>query len=95
MKKPLKLVLIIVGSLAALVAVVVVLAFTPGVQTWAVRRAVAGQPGIQIEVGRVAAGLSKAELRDVRVVQDGTVIVAPSEAVEPEPSASPPLLMRE
>lgn len=77
MKKPLKLVLIIVGSIAALMVVVVALAFTSGVQTWAVRRALAGQPGLQIEVAHVAAGLSKAELRGVRVVQDGTVIVAP------------------
>jgi|GEM_PF-5355425 len=71
----LKLTLIIVASLAALALIAVVLAFTPGVQTWVVRRALAGQPGLVLEVGRVAAGLSSAELQDVRVVQDGTVIV--------------------
>ena len=71
----LKLTFIIVASLAALALLAVVLAFTPGVQTWAVRRALAGQPGLVLEVGRVAAGLSSAELHNVRVVQDGTVIV--------------------
>ncbi len=73
--KRLKLTLVILASLAALVVLAVVLAFTPAVQTWAVRRAVSGQPGLVIEVGHVAAGLSAAELRDVRVVQDGVVIV--------------------
>ena len=71
----LKLIFFIVASLAALALIAVVLAFTPGVQTWAVRRALAGQPGLVVEVGRVAAGLSSAELRDVKVVQDGIVIV--------------------
>lgn len=74
--KRLKLTLVILASLAALVVLAVVLAFTPAVQTWAVRRAVSGQPGLVIEVGHVAAGLSAAELLDVRVVQDGVVIVA-------------------
>ena len=74
--KPLKLTIVILSSLAALVAIAVVLAFTPAVQTWAVRRALNGQPGLVAEVGRVSVGLSAAELRDVRVVQDGVVIVA-------------------
>ena len=71
----LKLTLIILASLASLVLLGIVLAFTPGVQTWAVRRVLPGQPGLSIEVGHVAAGLTSAELRDVRVVQDGVVIV--------------------
>lgn len=70
----LKLTLVILSSLAALVLLAVVLAFTPAVQTWAVRRAVSGQPGLAIEIGHVAAGLSSAELRDVRVVQDGVAV---------------------
>lgn len=73
--KRLKLILIIVGSLAALVLLAVILAFTPAVQTWAVRKAVAGQPGMTIAIGRVAAGLSSADVSDVRVEKDGTVIV--------------------
>lgn len=74
--KPLKLTIVVLSCLAALLALAVVLAFTPAVQTWAVRRALSGQPGLAAEVGRVSVGLSAAELRDVRVVQDGVVVVA-------------------
>ena len=72
--KRLKIPLLIVASLASLVLLAVLLAFTPGVQTWAVRRVLSGQPGLSLEVGHVAAGLTSAELRDVRVVQDGTIV---------------------
>ncbi len=72
----LKLTLVIVGGLAALVLLMVILAFTPSVQTWAVRRALTGQPGLTMMVGSVAAGLTSAEIRDVRVEQDGVIIVA-------------------
>ena len=72
----LKLTLVILGGLAALVLVMVILAFTPSVQTWAVRRALTGQPGLTMAVGSVAAGLTSTELRDVRVEQDGVIIVA-------------------
>ena len=74
--KRFKLPLIILGSLAALVLVAVVLAFTSGVQTWAVRRVTADLPGVKLDVGHVAAGLTSAELRDIRVEQDGIIIVA-------------------
>ena len=49
-----KLTLVIVGGLAALVLLMVILAFTPLVQTWAVRRALTGQPGLTMVVGNVA-----------------------------------------
>ncbi len=71
-----KLILLIAGIIFALLALVAGLALTPGVQTWAVRRALAGQTGMKAEVGRVAAGLSSLELRNVRVEQGGIVIVA-------------------
>ena len=58
--KRLKLPLIIVGCLAAVALVAVVLAFTPSVQTWTVRRALTGQPGLTIAVGNVAAGMTSA-----------------------------------
>lgn len=67
---------IVVGGIIVLLAVLVAVALVPGVQTWAVRKAVANQPGMKIEVGRVAAGFSAANISDVRVVQDGTVITA-------------------
>ncbi len=74
--KRFKLPLIIVGSLLALVLIVVILAFTSGVQTWATRKALASQPGLKGDVGSVSAGLKSAEIRDVSVEQDGIKIVA-------------------
>ncbi|MDO8540457.1 MAG: hypothetical protein Q7S40_08440 [Opitutaceae bacterium] len=76
--KALKIVAIVVGVVAVLLALVFVLALTPTVQTWAVRKALAGQPGMITEVGRVAAGFSDARIDDLRVVKDGAVITAKS-----------------
>jgi hypothetical protein len=74
--KRFKLPLIIVGGLFALVLIAIVLAFTSGVQTWATRKALAGQPGMKGNVGSVSAGLKSAEIRDVAIEQDGIKIVA-------------------
>ncbi|MEY2882068.1 MAG: hypothetical protein RLZZ15_4448, partial [Verrucomicrobiota bacterium] len=73
--KRFKVVLFVAGGLALGVLLVVGLAFTSGFQTWAARRALAGQPGVAITVGSVSAGLSSAIVRDVRVEHAGTVIV--------------------
>ncbi|MBI5766259.1 MAG: hypothetical protein HZA93_00570 [Verrucomicrobia bacterium] len=72
----LKIVLIVAASLVVVAVVAVALAFSAGVQTWAVRRALAGQPDVKIAVGSVSAGLSSAVVRDVRVEQRGTIVVA-------------------
>jgi hypothetical protein len=72
--KALKIVGVILGGIILLVALVVCLAFVPAVQTWAVRKAVAGQPGLKIDIGRVAVGLSAAEISDLRLDQDGLVV---------------------
>src|SRR3954465_1540221 len=74
--KGLKIVAWIVGSLVLLLAVVFALALTPAVQTWAVRKAVAGQPGTTIEVARVAAGPSAANITEFRYAKDGMVVTA-------------------
>ncbi|HUR57282.1 MAG TPA: hypothetical protein VM029_06210, partial [Opitutaceae bacterium] len=71
-----KIVAIVLGVFLLLAVVIGALALTPGIQTWAVRRAVAGQPGMKIEVGHVAAGFSAADIRELRVVKDGMVITA-------------------
>lgn len=73
--KAFRIVAIVVGSLALLFAITVMLAFTPAVQTWAVRKALASQPGMSI--GRVAAGTTSAELTDVRLTQAGAIITIP------------------
>jgi hypothetical protein len=73
-----KIVGIVVGAVTLVALLLVALGLSPGVQTWAVRKAVAGQPGMTIQVGRVAAGFRTAEVRDLRAVQDGVVITAKS-----------------
>jgi len=74
--KALKIAAIALTGLVLLVVLVVALALTPAVQTWAVRRAVAGQPGITIELGRVSAGFTATEISDLRVAKDGLIVTA-------------------
>jgi hypothetical protein len=76
--KALKILGFVLGGILVLLAVLVGVALLPSVQTWAVRKAVADIPGLQLEVSRVSAGLSAAEISDLRVVRDGTVITAKS-----------------
>ncbi len=76
--KTLKIAGVFAGAVVVFALVAIALALNSGVQTWAVRRAVAGQPGLTIEVGRVAAGPSAAEISGLRVVRDGLVISAAS-----------------
>jgi hypothetical protein len=70
------------GALIILVLVAVLLAFTPAVQTWAVRRVLEQQPGIEAEVGRVAAGLNTVCLEDVRLRFAGTEWILPSVEID-------------
>lgn len=68
--------LVTLAVIFALVVVAVVLAFTPSVQQWAVRRAVAGQPGLTLDFARLSAGPNRASLENVRFEQDGLIIKA-------------------
>jgi len=72
------------GSLAvvALLVGVVMLAFNSGVQTWAVRRAVAAQPDIKMEIGRVSVGLERVELTQVRLFRPGLSLTLPSATID-------------
>lgn len=74
--KALKIVAFVVGGIVVLLAIVVALALMPSVQTWAVRKAVAGQPGMEIKVAKVAAGLSAAEVTEFHFAKDGMVVTA-------------------
>jgi len=74
--KALKIVGLVLGSIVLLLIVVIALALTPAVQTWAVKKAVAGQPGTTIDFSRVAAGLSAADISDLRFEKDGMVVTA-------------------
>ena len=69
--------LLALGTLTVLLLAVVLLAFTPAVQTWAVRRVLAQQPGIEAEVGRVAAGLNRVCLEDIRIRFAGSDWILP------------------
>jgi hypothetical protein len=77
--KLLRRLLIGIAVLAVLMAVVVGIAFMPGVQTWAAHRALAGR---NIDVGRVAIGLNRVELDNVQVTQPGVTLTLPSAAVD-------------
>ena len=72
--KAAKIVVIALVSLIALVVVAGTVALTSGFQTWAVRKALAGQPDLKIEVGEVAAGLSSATVRGVKLKQPGLAL---------------------
>ncbi|MDP3073148.1 MAG: hypothetical protein Q8N18_22835 [Opitutaceae bacterium] len=74
--KKIKITALVLGSLCALVVIAVVLALNSAVQTWAVRKAVAGQPGTKVEVSRVSAGFSAAEVNDFQFEQDGMIVTA-------------------
>lgn len=76
--KALRIIGFVIGGLILVVAILVGVALMPSVQTWAVRKAVADQPGLKLEIGRVAAGLSTADITDLYVVKDGMVITAKS-----------------
>src|SRR5687768_17451011 len=74
--KGLKIAGIVLGGILLLLAIGVAVALTPSVQTWAVRKAVAGKPGMEINVAKVAAGFSAADVADFRFTKDGMVVTA-------------------
>src|SRR5215212_3770365 len=72
--KGLKILGIVLAGVLVLLGIAVAIALMPSVQTWAVRKAVAGQPGVEMNVTRVAAGFSGAEVNELRYVKDGMVV---------------------
>src|SRR5476651_2334366 len=80
--KVVRILLFIVAAVLGLLAVVVAVAFTSGFQTWAVRKALASQPGLTASVGRVNAGLGRVQVEQVRVMQAGATLTLPSIDVE-------------
>jgi hypothetical protein len=68
------LVVLLVAGLGGAAALV----FSSGFQTWAFRRAVAGVPGMTIDVASVEAGLSQARLTGLKVTMPGMVVTADS-----------------
>ncbi len=76
--KALKYALISLGVVLALAAVLAGVALIPAVQTWAVRRVLAGRPGLKLSVSRVAVGPSAADIGAVRCETGGIVVTAKS-----------------
>lgn len=74
--KALKILGFVFAGIVVLLAVLIALALTPSIQTWAARKALAGHPGTQFEVGRIAAGLSAADVADLHYAKDGMIVTA-------------------
>ncbi len=71
-----KLFVKILIGLLLVIAVVLALALTPAVQTWAARKALADQPGLAVDFSRVKAGFSSADVQNLRYEKDGIVLTA-------------------
>ena len=80
--KPLRIALVATAVLFSLLVVVVLLAFTSAVQTWAARRVLASSPELQGEVGKVDVGLKRTYVENLRLRQPGMVLTVPSATVD-------------
>lgn len=72
--KLLRPLLLTLGILGALLALAVGIALVPGVQGWAVRRVLAGQPGLKVEFASVAVTPWSLRVAGVRYEQDGLIV---------------------
>jgi len=70
------------AALLLLLAVAVAVAFSSGFQTWAARRALAGQTDYAVTLGSVSAGLNRVAVEQVRVVRAGAVLTLPAAEVD-------------
>lgn len=68
--------------IATLLVLVLVLAFNASVQTWAARRALAGQPGLKSELGLVSAGMKRTELTNIAISKPGFNLKLPSLTID-------------
>lgn len=82
MKKSVRRLLIAGVVLVVVVLLVGVLALNSGVQTWAARKALAGQPGLKGTLGEVAIGFQSVVLNNLELEQAGAVITLPSLTAE-------------
>jgi hypothetical protein len=80
--KLLRIALIAVVSLLFVLGIVVALAFTPSVQTWAAKKFAPATPELSVGIGRVNAGLNSTHLENIRVVQPGLVLTLPSAEID-------------
>ena len=53
------------------------MAFNSGIQTWALRRALAETPGLRAKLGSVSAGIREVDLRDLEYRNGAAVLTVP------------------
>src|SRR4051794_5054542 len=70
------------GIVAVILVVGIAAVFNSGVQTWAVRRALASRPDVKGTVESVSAGLHRVEMKNARLEKNGAVLTLPSAVVE-------------
>jgi hypothetical protein len=75
--KRFRLPVLVAGALGVLLVLAVAVLFSSTFQTWAVRRAIAAEPGLKVSVGSVSAGLKRAELTNLRFERGGAVLAVP------------------
>lgn len=80
--KALRILLISAIVLVVLLGIAVTLAFNSGVQTWAVRRALAQQPDMRGSVGQVAVGLNRVQVDALHIERPGMTFTAPATTIE-------------
>jgi hypothetical protein len=76
--KPPRGILPVVAAALVLLAGAACLALDPSLQTWVLRRFLAGRPGLGTTVGSATFGPDAVTLRDVRIERGGAVLVLPS-----------------
>ncbi len=76
--KPFRLLLWGSLVLTGLVLVAGLLLFNASFQTWAARKALAGQPGLEVSLHRVSAGLQRVQVEQVRATFSGATLVLPA-----------------
>ncbi|HEX2099600.1 MAG TPA: hypothetical protein VHF69_02995, partial [Candidatus Synoicihabitans sp.] len=76
--KPRRGLLIALGVVVAVLLLVLVLAFSSSVQTWAARRVLATQPDLAGEIGRVDVGLSYVRTENVVLRRPDMILTLPS-----------------
>jgi|GEM_PF-301970 len=75
---PVRFLLFLIGAVAAILIAAFTLAFNSGFQSWAARKIIASQPGLNATLGSLSVGLGRVELQSIRVEQNGAVLTLPS-----------------
>ncbi len=75
--KRFRLLLLAVAAAVGLCAIALGVLFNSTFQTWAARRAIAAQPGVQASLGELSAGMKRVTLKDLRYEHAGAVITLP------------------